>query len=135
MKVELLIKKDFQVEFYRIGNFEQVIELFINIQFKDLRILYGKINWRLEMFVDVMVIYLILNKYYLFFFLLDNFESFVFKLYNVICFNFGFQEFIVKRMMKDVIEVNVVLLEVGIEIVDELVGKDFKFSKELMDEI
>lgn len=82
MKVELLIKKDFQVEFYRIGNFEQVIELFINIQFKDLRILYGKINWRLEMFVDVMVIYLILNKYYLFFFLLDNFESFVFKLYN-----------------------------------------------------
>lgn len=135
MKVELLIKKDFQVEFYRIGNFEQVIELFINIQFKDLRILYGKINWRLEMFVDVMVIYLILNKYYLFFFLLDNFESFVFKLYNVICFNFGIQEFIVKRMMKDVIEVNVVLLEVGIEIVDELVGKDFKFSKELMDEI
>lgn len=135
MKVELLIKKDFQVEFYRIGNFEQVIELFINIQFKDLRILYGKINWRLEMFVDVMVIYLILNKYYLFFFLLDNFESFVFKLYNVICFNFGFQEFIVKRMMKDVIEVNVVLLEVGIEIVEELVGKDFKFSKELMDEI
>lgn len=82
MKVELLIKKDFQVEFYRIGNFEQVIELFINIQFKDLRILYGKINWRLEMFVDVMVIYLILNKYYLFFILLDNFESFVFKLYN-----------------------------------------------------
>lgn len=135
MKVELLIKKDFQVEFYRIGNFEQVIELFINIQFKDLRILYGKINWRLEMFVDVMVIYLILNKYYLFFFLLDNFESFVFKLYNVICFNFGIQEFIVKRMMKDVIEVNVVLLEVGIEIVEELVGKDFKFSKELMDEI
>lgn len=135
MKVELLIKKDFQVEFYRIGNFEQVIELFINIQFKDLRILYGKINWRLEMFVDVMVIYLILNRYYLFFFLLDNFESFVFKLYNVICFNFGFQEFIVKRMMKDVIEVNVVLLEVGIEIVEELVGKDFKFSKELMDEI
>lgn len=135
MKVELLIKKDFQVEFYRIGNFEQVIELFINIQFKDLRILYGKINWRLEMFVDVMVIYFILNKYYLFFFILDNFESFVFKLYNVICFNFGFQEFIVKRMMKDVIEVNVVLLEVGIEIVDELVGKDFKFSKELMDEI
>lgn len=135
MKVELLIKKDFQVEFYRIGNFEQVIELFINIQFKDLRILYGKINWRLEMFVDVMVIYLILNKYYLFFILLDNFESFVFKLYNVICFNFGFQEFIVKRMMKDVIEVNVVLLEVGIEIVEELVGKDFKFSKELMDEI
>lgn len=135
MKVELLIKKDFQVEFYRIGNFEQVIELFINIQFKDLRILYGKINWRLEMFVDVMVIYLILNKYYLFFFLLENFESFVFKLYNVICFNFGFQEFIVKRMMKDVIEVNVVLLEVGIEIVEELVGKDFKFSKELMDEI
>lgn len=135
MKVELLIKKDFQVEFYRIGNFEQVIELFINIQFKDLRILYGKINWRLEMFVDVMVIYLILNKYYLFFFILDNFESFVFKLYNVICFNFGIQEFIVKRMMKDVIEVNVVLLEVGIEIVDELVGKDFKFSKELMDEI
>lgn len=135
MKVELLIKKDFQVEFYRIGNFEQVIELFINIQFKDLRILYGKINWRLEMFVDVMVIYLILNKYYLFFFLLDNFESFVFKLYNVICFNFGFQEFIVKRMMKDVIEVNVVLLEVGIEIVEELVGKDFKFSKELKDEI
>lgn len=135
MKVELLIKKDFQVEFYRIGNFEQVIELFINIQFKDLRILYGKINWRLEMFVDVMVIYLILNKYYLFFFLLENFESFVFKLYNVICFNFGFQEFIVKRMMKDVIEVNVVLLEVGIEIVEELVGKDFKFSKELKDEI
>lgn len=135
MKVELLIKKDFQVEFYRIGNFEQVIDLFINIQFKDLRILYGKINWRLEMFVDVMVIYLILNKYYLFFFLLDNFESFVFKLYNVICFNFGFQEFIVKRMMKDVIEVNVVLLEVGIEIVEELVGKDFKFSKELKDEI
>lgn len=135
MKVELLIKKDFQVEFYRIGNFEQVIELFINIQFKDLRILYGKINWRLEMFVDVMVIYLILNKYYLFFFLLENFESFVFKLYNVICFNFGIQEFIVKRMMKDVIEVNVVLLEVGIEIVEELVGKDFKFSKELMDEI
>lgn len=135
MKVELLIKKDFQVEFYRIGNFEQVIELFINIQFKDLRILYGKINWRLEMFVDVMVIYFILNKYYLFFFILDNFESFVFKLYNVICFNFGFQEFIVKRMMKDVIEVNVVLLEVGIEIVEELVGKDFKFSKELMDEI
>lgn len=135
MKVELLIKKDFQVEFYRIGNFEQVIELFINIQFKDLRILYGKINWRLEMFVDVMVIYFILNKYYLFFFILDNFESFVFKLYNVICFNFGIQEFIVKRMMKDVIEVNVVLLEVGIEIVDELVGKDFKFSKELMDEI
>lgn len=135
MKVELLIKKDFQVEFYRIGNFEQVIDLFINIQFKDLRILYGKINWRLEMFVDVMVIYLILNKYYLFFFLLENFESFVFKLYNVICFNFGFQEFIVKRMMKDVIEVNVVLLEVGIEIVEELVGKDFKFSKELMDEI
>lgn len=135
MKVELLIKKDFQVEFYRIGNFEQVIELFINIQFKDLRILYGKINWRLEMFVDVMVIYFILNKYYLLFFILDNFESFVFKLYNVICFNFGIQEFIVKRMMKDVIEVNVVLLEVGIEIVDELVGKDFKFSKELMDEI
>lgn len=135
MKVELLIKKDFQVEFYRIGNFEQVIELFINIQFKDLRILYGKINWRLEMFVDVMVIYFILNKYYLFFFILDNFESFVFKLYNVICFNFVIQEFIVKRMMKDVIEVNVVLLEVGIEIVDELVGKDFKFSKELMDEI
>lgn len=135
MKVELLIKKDFQVEFYRVGNFEQVIDLFINIQFKDLRILYGKINWRLEMFVDVMVIYLILNKYYLFFFLLDNFESFVFKLYNVICFNFGIQEFIVKRMMKDVIEVNVVLLEVGIEIVEELVGKDFKFSKELMDEI
>lgn len=135
MKVELLIKKDFQVEFYRIGNFEQVIDLFINIQFKDLRILYGKINWRLEMFVDVMVIYLILNKYYLFFFLLENFESFVFKLYNVICFNFGFQEFIVKRMMKDVIEVYVVLLEVGIEIVEELVGKDFKFSKELKDEI
>lgn len=135
MKAELPTKKDLQVELYRTGNFEQVTESLINIQLKDSRILHGKINWRPEMFADAMVTYLTLNKHYLSFSTFDNFESFVLKLYNVTCFNFGIQEFTAKRMMKDATEANAALLEVGTEIAEELAGKDSKFSKELMDEI